>query len=182
MAKVTLEKISKSYGATPAVIDIDLAIEDEEFVVLVGPSGCGKSTTLRLVAGLEEIDSGVIRIGSRVVNSLPPKDRDIAMVFQNYALYQHMTIYDNLAFGLRNRRTSETVIRQEVVRAAEILGIGDLRMAHETTAKGDALLLTAGQLARLALEQIADTEDLRGANHLLADHGLARTTIAQAER
>src|SRR6516162_8033355 len=126
MAKVALENISKSYGATPAVIDIDLAIEDEEFVVLVGPSGCGKSTTLRLVAGLEEIDSGVIRIGSRVVNSLPPKDRDIAMVFQNYALYQHMTIYDNLAFGLRNRRASENAIRQEVARAVEILGIGDL--------------------------------------------------------
>jgi len=144
MAKVTLEKISKSYGATPAVIDIDLAIEDEEFVVLVGPSGCGKSTTLRLVAGLEGIDSGVIRIGSRIVNSLPPKDRDIAMVFQNYALYQHMTIYDNLAFGLRNRRTSETVIRQEVMRAAEILGIGDLlkRKARE---------LSGGQQQRVAL-------------------------------
>src|SRR6516225_6177882 len=144
MAKVALEKISKNYGATPAVIDIDLAIEDEEFVVLVGPSGCGKSTTLRLVAGLEEIDSGVIRIGSRVVNSLPPKDRDIAMVFQNYALYQHMTIYDNLAFGLRNRRTSETVIRQEVIRAAEILGIGDLlkRKPRE---------LSGGQQQRVAL-------------------------------
>ena len=105
MARVTLERIGKSYGAVPAVIDLDLEIEDEEFVVLVGPSGCGKSTTLRLVAGLEDVGSGTIRIGERVVNRLPPKDRDIAMVFQNYALYQHMTVYDNLAFGLRNRRT-----------------------------------------------------------------------------
>jgi multiple sugar transport system ATP-binding protein len=144
MAKVALERISKRYGATPAVTDVDLAIADEEFVVLVGPSGCGKSTTLRLVAGLEEIDSGVIRIGDRVVNFLPPKDRDIAMVFQNYALYQHMTIYDNLAFGLRNRRTSEEVIRREVARAAEILGIGDLlkRKPRE---------LSGGQQQRVAL-------------------------------
>ena len=144
MAKVALERISKSYGPTPAVADIDLMIEHEEFVVLVGPSGCGKSTTLRLIAGLEEIDSGIIRIGGRVVNSLPPKDRDIAMVFQNYALYQHMTIYDNLAFGLRNRRTSEAVIRQEVARAAEILGIGDLlrRKPRE---------LSGGQQQRVAL-------------------------------
>src|SRR6266704_1373638 len=120
MAKVALEQIGKSYGAVPAVIDLDLEIEDEEFVVLVGPSGCGKSTTLRLVAGLEEVTSGTIRIGQRVVNRLPPKDRDIAMVFQNYALYQHMTVYDNLAFGLRNRRTGEEMIRQEIARAAEM--------------------------------------------------------------
>jgi multiple sugar transport system ATP-binding protein len=126
MAKVTLEAINKNYGSVPAVIDLDLAVEDEEFVVLVGPSGCGKSTTLRMVAGLEEVTSGTIRIGPRVVNRLAPKDRDIAMVFQNYALYQHMTIYDNLAFGLRNRRASENAIRQEVARAVEILGIGDL--------------------------------------------------------
>src|SRR6266446_751214 len=126
MAKVALEKINKRYGTVPAVIDVDLSIEEDEFVVLVGPSGCGKSTTLRMVAGLEEASSGIIRIGDRVVNRLAPKDRDIAMVFQNYALYLHMTIYDNLAFGLRNRRVAETAIRQEVARAAEILGIGDL--------------------------------------------------------
>src|ERR1051326_5444752 len=126
MAKVALEKINKRYGAVPAVIDVDLAIADNEFVVLVGPSGCGKSTTLRMVAGLEDVTSGTIRIGERVVNGLAPKDRDIAMVFQNYALYQHMTIYDNLAFGLRNRRVAEDVIPSEVARAAEILGIGDL--------------------------------------------------------
>src|SRR5215472_3783525 len=144
MAKVALEKICKSFGATPAVLDIDLAIEDEEFVVLVGPSGCGKSTTLRLVAGLEEITSGTIRIGERVVNGLAPKDRDIAMVFQNYALYQHMTIYDNLAFGLRNRRVPEDTIRREVARATEILGIGNLlkRKPRE---------LSGGQQQRVAL-------------------------------
>src|SRR6516165_2260845 len=126
MARVGLEKINKLYGAVPAVIDVDLLIEDNEFVVLVGPSGCGKSTTLRMVAGLEEVSSGIIRIGDRMVNHLAPKDRDIAMVFQNYALYLHMTVYDNLAFGLRNRRVGEATIRQEVTRAAEILDIGGL--------------------------------------------------------
>ena len=144
MARVALQQIGKMYGAVPAVTDLDLEIEDEEFVVLVGPSGCGKSTTLRLVAGLEEVSSGTIRIGERVVNRLPPKDRDIAMVFQNYALYQHMTVYDNLAFGLRNRRTGEAVIGQEIARAAEILGIGNLlkRKPRE---------LSGGQQQRVAL-------------------------------
>src|SRR5437763_15675429 len=145
MAQVVLEKISKIYpGGVKAVDSIDLGIRDQEFVVLVGPSGCGKSTTLRLVAGLEEVTSGTIRIGERVVNRLPPKDRDIAMVFQNYALYQHMTVYDNLAFGLRNRRTGEALIRQEIARAAEILGIGNLlkRKPRE---------LSGGQQQRVAL-------------------------------
>ena len=144
MARVVLERIEKSYGPVPAVTDLDLAIEDKEFVVLVGPSGCGKSTTLRLVAGLEEVTAGTIRIGERVVNRLPPKDRDIAMVFQNYALYQHMTVYDNLAFGLRNRRTDEAIIRQEIARATEILGIGNLlkRKPRE---------LSGGQQQRVAL-------------------------------
>jgi multiple sugar transport system ATP-binding protein len=144
MAKVALEQLNKRYGAVPAVIDVDLAIADNEFVVLVGPSGCGKSTTLRMVAGLEEITSGTIRIGERVVNGLAPKDRDIAMVFQNYALYQHMTIYDNLAFGLRNRRVPEDTIRREVARAAEILGIGDL-LARKPRQ------LSGGQQQRVAL-------------------------------
>ncbi len=126
MTKVALSNVNKRYGPVEAVVDFDLTIEDEEFVVLVGPSGCGKSTTLRMVAGLEEISSGLIRIGERIVNRLPPKDRDIAMVFQNYALYQHMTVYDNLAFGLRNRKVSEEQIREEVERATAILGITDL--------------------------------------------------------
>jgi multiple sugar transport system ATP-binding protein len=126
MARVTLAGIGKRYGAVTAVEGVDLVIEDEEFVVLVGPSGCGKSTTLRMVAGLEDITAGTIAIGERVVNHLPPKDRDIAMVFQNYALYQHMSVYDNLAFGLRNRKVPEARIRDEIERAVQILGIGEL--------------------------------------------------------
>ncbi len=128
MAEVALTNVSKSYGgaAEPAVKDVTLTIADEEFVVLVGPSGCGKSTTLRMIAGLEEITGGTIAIGERVVNDLPPKDRDIAMVFQNYALYPHMTVYDNLAFGLRNRKVPEARIREEIERAVAILGIGEL--------------------------------------------------------
>jgi multiple sugar transport system ATP-binding protein len=126
MAGVTLQNLHKLYGQVPAVGDVSLEIADREFVVLVGPSGCGKSTTLRMVAGLEEISGGTIRIGERVVNDLPPKDRDIAMVFQNYALYQHMTVYDNLAFGLRNRKVEESRIRDEIERAVDILGIQEL--------------------------------------------------------
>jgi multiple sugar transport system ATP-binding protein len=126
MARVTLAGVGKRYGGVTAVSDVDLVVEDQEFVVLVGPSGCGKSTTLRMVAGLEEISAGTVAIGERVVNHLPPKDRDIAMVFQNYALYQHMSVYDNLAFGLRNRKVPEAKIREEIERAVQILGIGEL--------------------------------------------------------
>src|SRR6266545_7622932 len=144
MAKVALERINKRYGVTPAVTDVDLAIADEEFVVLVGPSGCGKSTTLRLVAGLEEIDSGVIRIGDRVVNALPPKDRDVAMVFQNYALYQHMSVYDNLAFGLRNKKVAEDKIKKEIDRAVGILGLNELLQRKPRQ-------LSGGQQQRVAL-------------------------------
>jgi multiple sugar transport system ATP-binding protein len=126
MARVRLAGVGKSYGPVVAVSDVDLEIEDKEFVVLVGPSGCGKSTTLRMVAGLEEITAGTIAIGEQVVNDLPPRDRDIAMVFQNYALYQHMTVYDNLAFGLRNRKVAESRIKDEIERAVEILGIREL--------------------------------------------------------
>src|ERR1700758_2483488 len=126
MAAITLSKLNKHYGSLfHAVKDVDLEIADKEFVALVGPSGCGKSTTLRMIAGLEDITSGEIRVGDRIVNHLPPRDRDIAMVFQNYALYQHMSVYDNLAFGLRNRRVPEDTIGREVARAADILGIGD---------------------------------------------------------
>ena len=104
MAQVTLHKLVKNYDDTPAVRGIDLNIADKEFVVLVGPSGCGKSTTLRMIAGLEEITGGDIMIGNEVVNDVPPKDRDIAMVFQNYALYPHMTVYENMSFGLRLKK------------------------------------------------------------------------------
>ena len=102
MAEVTFDSVSKIYpDGTKAVADMDLEIEDGEFMVLVGPSGCGKTTALRMVAGLEDISEGTLRIGDKVVNNVPPRDRDIAMVFQSYALYPHMTVYDNIAFGLK---------------------------------------------------------------------------------
>ena len=109
-----------------AVNNVNLEIEDKEFVVLVGPSGCGKTTTLRMVAGLEDISAGEIYIGDRLVNDVPPKDRNIAMVFQNYALYPHMTVYKNMAFSLKLRRTPKDEIARRVKTAADILGIGDL--------------------------------------------------------
>jgi multiple sugar transport system ATP-binding protein len=126
MAEVILRDVAKKYGQLSVVHGVNLTISDGEFVVLVGPSGCGKSTTLRMIAGLESISSGTISIGNKVVNDLPPKDRDIAMVFQNYALYQQMTVYDNLAFGLRNRKVPEDEIRIEVARATQILGLDPL--------------------------------------------------------
>jgi multiple sugar transport system ATP-binding protein len=124
MAEVILKGVSKIYsGDVKAVDNIDLHIKDKEFCVLVGPSGCGKSTTLRMIAGLEEISDGTISIGPRVVNDIPPKDRDIAMVFQNYALYPHMTVYENMAFGLKLRKFKKADIDARVQDAAEILGI-----------------------------------------------------------
>jgi multiple sugar transport system ATP-binding protein len=127
MAEVVLEDVVKVYpGDVTAVDEVSLRIEDREFVVLVGPSGCGKSTTLRMVAGLEEITAGTIRIGERVVNDVPPKDRDIAMVFQNYALYPHMSVYKNMAFGLKLRKVPKAEIDQKVREAAHMLGIENL--------------------------------------------------------
>src|SRR5476649_546030 len=126
MAQVTLKKLVKNYDDTPAVRGIDLAIADKEFVVLVGPSGCGKSTTLRMIAGLEDITGGEILIGDEVVNDVPPKDRDIAMVFQNYALYPHMTVYENMSFGLRLKKFPKAEIKQRVDNAARILDITEL--------------------------------------------------------
>lgn len=127
MASVTLESISKIFpGNIKAVDNVNLEIKDKEFLVLVGPSGCGKSTTLRMIAGLEEISEGTIRIGERVVNDVPPKDRDIAMVFQNYALYPHMTVYKNMAFGLKLRKFPKDEIDRRVRDAAQILGIENL--------------------------------------------------------
>jgi len=144
MAEVELTSVRKSYGHVVAVKDISLEIKDREFVVLVGPSGCGKSTTLRMIAGLEEISSGTIAIGGRVVNHLQPKDRDIAMVFQNYALYQHMSVHDNLAFGLRNRHVPEAEIAAAVNRAARILSIEPLLDRRPRQ-------LSGGQQQRVAL-------------------------------
>ena len=124
MAEVTLSHVRKVYpNGAVAVEDFNLSIRDREFLVLVGPSGCGKSTTLRMVAGLEEITSGTISIDGKVVNDLPPKDRDIAMVFQNYALYPHMTVKENMAFGLKLRHTPKAEIEQRIAEAAEVLGL-----------------------------------------------------------
>ncbi len=145
MASITLTKVNKHYGALHhAVKDVDLEIADQEFVALVGPSGCGKSTTLRMIAGLEDITDGEIRIGDRVVNHLPPRDRDVAMVFQNYALYQHMSVYDNLAFGLRNKKVPEAEIKAAIDRAAEILGLHELLKRRPRQ-------LSGGQQQRVAL-------------------------------
>jgi multiple sugar transport system ATP-binding protein len=126
MAQVALRKIVKMFEKTPAVQGIDLDIADREFIVLVGPSGCGKSTTLRMVAGLEEASSGEIYIGDQLVNDVPPKDRDIAMVFQNYALYPHMTVFENMSFGLRLRKFPKAEIKERVENAARILDITPL--------------------------------------------------------
>src|SRR6266436_1005935 len=126
MAEVALRNVVKRFDEVEAVRNISLDIPDNEFVVLVGPSGCGKSTTLRMIAGLEEVSAGEILIGGDVVNDVPPKDRDIAMVFQNYALYPHMTVFENMSFGLRLRRRPKAEIRTRVTEAARMLDISDL--------------------------------------------------------
>ena len=145
MASVTLEGVSKTYpGGVVAVTDFNMEIEDREFVILVGPSGCGKSTTLRMIAGLEDITGGDLYIDGARMNDVPPKDRDIAMVFQNYALYPHMTVFDNMAFGLKIRKTPRAEIRQRVTEAARILEIEDL-LERKPAA------LSGGQRQRVAL-------------------------------
>ena len=123
MATVDIRGVHKAFGPTKVIHGVDISIEDEEFVVLVGPSGCGKSTLLRMIAGLEQISDGEIAIGGKVVNDVAPKDRDIAMVFQNYALYPHMTVYDNMAFSLKLRKAEKALIDQRVRQAADILGL-----------------------------------------------------------
>ncbi len=145
MAEIALEQLSKIYGdGTHAVSDLNLHVADGEFVVLVGPSGCGKTTALRMVAGLEEITGGTVRIGERIVNKLPPKDRDLAMVFQNYALYPHMSAYDNIAFGLKMRRFPKSEIRRRVTDAARVLGLDPVLKKKPRT-------LSGGQRQRVAM-------------------------------
>ena len=145
MAQIVLDKIDKTYsGGVKAVNALSLEIKDGEFMVLVGPSGCGKSTALRSIAGLEEISAGTIVIGDRVVNDLPPKDRDIAMVFQNYALYPHMTVEQNLAFGLQLRKTPKVEIKRRVNQAAKMLGL-------EQYLKRKPAALSGGQRQRVAM-------------------------------
>ena len=144
MATVTFEHVTKKYGEVLAVNDLNLAIQDGEFMVLVGPSGCGKTTSLRMIAGLEEISEGTLKIGDRGVNDVAPKDRDIAMVFQSYALYPHMTVYDNLAFGLKLRKVPKGDIDKRVQEAAAILDLGKL-LARKPKE------LSGGQRQRVAL-------------------------------
>src|SRR6187399_1521612 len=144
MATVTFENVQKMYGDFQAVKDLNLEIGDGEFMVLVGPSGCGKTTSLRMIAGLEEISAGTLRIGDRVVNDVPPKDRDIAMVFQSYALYPHMSVRENLAFGLKLRKVPKAEIERRVNEAAETIQLQKLldRKPKE---------LSGGQRQRVAL-------------------------------
>src|ERR1700761_9126277 len=145
MAQIVLDNIDKVYsGGVKAIDQMSLEVKEGEFMVLVGPSGCGKSTALRSIAGLEEIPGGAIKIGERVVNDLPPKDRDIAMVFQNYALYPHMTVADNLAFGLKLRNTPKPEIKRRVDEAAKLLGL-------ESYLKSKPAQLSGGQRQRVAM-------------------------------
>jgi multiple sugar transport system ATP-binding protein len=144
MAEVIVHKLNKKFDLTHVVKDVDLQIHDKEFVVFVGPSGCGKTTTLRMIAGLEAITSGDILIDNTVVNDVPPMDRDIAMVFQNYALYPHMSVAGNMAFGLKMRKFEKSEIESRIKRAADILGIGDL--LHRKPRQ-----LSGGQRQRVAL-------------------------------
>ncbi|OJX47194.1 MAG: glycerol-3-phosphate ABC transporter ATP-binding protein [Chloroflexi bacterium 44-23] len=144
MASVTYKHVYKRFGDFTALNDMSIEIEDKEFLVLVGPSGCGKTTALRCLAGLEEITEGEVLIGDRVVNDVPPKDRDIAMVFQSYALYPHMTVYDNMAFGLKLRKTPKDEIKRRVEEAAGILGI-------EALLKRKPRELSGGQRQRVAV-------------------------------
>jgi len=144
MASVTYEHVYKRFGDVVAVNDLTIHVEDKEFLVFVGPSGCGKTTSLRLLAGLEEITEGQILIGDRIVNDVPPKDRDIAMVFQSYALYPHMSVYDNMAFGLKLRKTPKDEIQRRVEEAGGILGIAHLL-------DREAKQLSGGQRQRVAV-------------------------------
>jgi sn-glycerol 3-phosphate transport system ATP-binding protein len=144
MAEIAVDRVSKSFGATPVLEEVSLDVADGEMMVILGPSGCGKSTLLRLIAGLERIGSGEIRIGGRRVNELEPMDRDIAMVFQNYALYPHMTVHDNMAYGLRNRRMPRDEVERRVREAARMLGLSELLQRKPRQ-------LSGGQRQRVAM-------------------------------
>ena len=174
MASVTLKNVYKIYsGGVTAVTDFCLDIEDKEFIILVGPSGCGKSTTLRMIAGLEEISKGELYIGDQLANDVAPKDRDIAMVFQNYALYPHMTVYDNMAFGLKLRKTPKDEIKRRVEEAARILDI-----SHLLDRKPKAL--SGGQRQRVALGRAIVREPLSNLDAKL--RAQMRTEIAKLHK
>ncbi len=144
MAGVVIRNVEKRFGSTQVIHGVNIQIDDGEFAVLVGPSGCGKTTLLRMIAGLEEISSGEIEIGGRVVNKVQPKERDIAMVFQNYALYPHMTVRDNMAFSLMLAKTEKAKIESRVAQAADILGLKDLLDRYPRQ-------LSGGQRQRVAM-------------------------------
>ena len=144
MASVSIDGVHKYFGQTHIIKGVSVDIEDGEFCVLVGPSGCGKSTLLRMIAGLEQISGGDIRIGDKVVNNMPPKERDIAMVFQNYALYPHMTVRDNMAFSLMLAKQPNSVIEERVSKAAGILGLNELLQRYPRQ-------LSGGQRQRVAM-------------------------------
>src|SRR5205085_812333 len=185
MAQVILEKVSKIYpGGMKAVDEIDLSIRDQEFIVLVGPSGCGKSTTLRMVAGLEEISGGQIRIGERVVNNLPPGDRDIAMVFQNYALYPHMTVAENIGFALRMRKVPKAEARLRIEETARIIGLvdhldrkpGQQFGAPQRLYEGPANLFVASFIGSPAMNMLEGSLERR-ADDLVCRIGTAALTL-----
>ena len=159
MASLSLKGITKTYaGGVTAVSDFNLEIKDKEFIILVGPSGCGKSTTLRMIAGLEEISDGELYIGDKLVNDVAPKDRDIAMVFQNYALYPHMTVFENMAFGLKLRNTPKDEIKRRVEEAARIDVYKRQVLNYPDDAQGDAHLyvykdeIVGGDISSTALD------------------------------
>jgi multiple sugar transport system ATP-binding protein len=191
MSTVTFDHVTKKYGDVLAVNDLDLAINDGEFMVLVGPSGCGKTTSLRMIAGLEEISAGDLKIGDRIVNDVPPKDRDIAMVFQSYALYPHMTVRDNMAFGLKLRKLPKADIEKRVNEAAGILSLEKLldRKPKELSGGQRQRVALARALLRnpriLLLDEATsalDTESEAAVQAALAHLRRGRTTIVIAHR
>jgi multiple sugar transport system ATP-binding protein len=185
MAEIVLEKVTKVYGdGTVAVRKLDLEIPDGGFTVLVGPSGCGKTTALRMIAGLEEITSGVIRLGGRVINDVQPKDRDLAMVFQNYALYPHMSVYDNIAFGLRLRRLPASEIRPRVEAAASTLGLSDQLRKKPRQLSGGPRGVSALRCFPCSARAIRSRAQIRerprrsGVRHRLRPARAARTVVS----
>ena len=186
MASVTLDKINKLYeNGFHAVRDLDLEIADGEFLVLVGPSGCGKTTALRMVAGLEDISTGVMKIGDRVVNTLSPKDRDIAMVFQSYALYPHMTVADNIAYGLKIRKMDKAEINRRVKKAADMLELGaDAGTQAQATVRWPAAAGGDGPGDRPGAAGLPDgrTTVQPGRQAARADAGRDRPGAARSER
>ena len=181
MASLSLRHIYKKYpGGVTAVTDFNLEIKDTEFIIFVGPSGCGKSTTLRMIAGLEEISEGELFIGDRLVNDVAPKDRDIAMVFQNYALYPHMTVFDNMAFGLKLRKMPKAEIKRKVEEAARILDITHLldRVIHNLHIKQYNKIYIKHTVGRSELKCLSSLE-ARAVNTGMKENTVDRISTTQ---